>query len=50
MPKITTIRSLMVSEYTVGIFDYLYELEKEMMPNPNYMETQRSLAGKCAAS
>ncbi|CAG8503007.1 3046_t:CDS:2 [Ambispora gerdemannii] len=37
---------LMVSEYVVEIFEYLHELEKETMPNPNYMEFQKELQWK----
>lgn len=34
---------LMVAEYVVEIFDYLYELEKTTMPNPKYMNYQKDL-------
>lgn len=34
---------LMVAEYVVEIFDYLRDLEKSTMPNPEYMEHQTSL-------
>lgn len=34
---------LMVSEYVVEIFDYLYDLQKKYMPNPNYMDDQKHL-------
>ncbi|CAG8618692.1 10589_t:CDS:2 [Paraglomus occultum] len=36
----------MVSEYVVEIFDYLRELEKQTMPNSNYMENQKELGWK----
>lgn len=34
---------LMVAEYVVEIFDYLQELEKATMPNPEYMDHQENL-------
>lgn len=34
---------LMVAEYGNDIFEYMYELEKKYMPNPNYIEDQREL-------
>lgn len=34
---------LMVAEYVVEIFDYLRELEKATMPNPDYMDHQSGL-------
>lgn len=34
---------LMVAEYTNDIFDYLYELEKKYMPNPDYINDQKDL-------
>ncbi len=37
---------LMVSEYVVEIFNYLLSLERQTMPNPNYIDTQRDLAWK----
>ena len=37
---------LMVSEYVGEIFNYLLLLERQTMPNPNYIDTQRDLAWK----
>ena len=37
---------LMVADYVVEIFDYLRELEKKTMPNPDYMEHQDELEWK----
>lgn len=34
---------LMVAEYSTEIFEYMYELEKKYMPNPNYITDQREL-------
>lgn len=34
---------LMVSEYAEEIFDYMMELEKSILPSPNYMDTQKEL-------
>lgn len=34
---------LMVAEYSDDIFDYLYELEKKYMPNPDYILDQNEL-------
>ena len=34
---------LMVAEYVVEIFEYLKELEKATMPNPDYMDHQENL-------
>ena len=34
---------LMVAEYVVEIFEYLQELEKATMPNPDYMDHQENL-------
>lgn len=34
---------LMVAEYSTEIYDYLYELEKKYMPNPDYIEDQKEL-------
>lgn len=34
---------LMVAEYSNDIFEYLYELEKKYMPNPDYIHDQREL-------
>lgn len=34
---------LMVAEYVVEIFEYLQELEKATMPNPEYMDHQENL-------
>lgn len=37
---------LMVSEYVVEIFEYLRELEKSTLPDPNYMSRQKHLQWK----
>ncbi|RDB25905.1 G2/mitotic-specific cyclin cdc13 [Hypsizygus marmoreus] len=34
----------MVSEYAEEIFEYMTELEEEMMPSPNYMEGQNEIS------
>ncbi|CAN6655693.1 G2/mitotic-specific cyclin-1 [Trichomonascus vanleenenianus] len=34
---------LMVSEYAPEIFEFLYKLQKKYMPDPNYMDNQKSL-------
>lgn len=34
---------LMVSEYVVEIFEFLYELQDKYMPDPNYMDKQKGL-------
>ncbi|TFK72929.1 hypothetical protein BDN72DRAFT_762681 [Pluteus cervinus] len=34
----------LVSEYADEIFEYMAELEEEMMPNPNYMEGQNEIS------
>lgn len=34
---------LMVSEYVVEIFDFLYNMQEKYMPNPNYMDDQKHL-------
>ncbi|KDQ08743.1 hypothetical protein BOTBODRAFT_165516 [Botryobasidium botryosum FD-172 SS1] len=36
----------MVAEYVVEIYDYLKHLERQTMPNPQYMDNQKELAWK----
>lgn len=37
---------LMVADYVVEIFDYMRQLEKETLANPDYMDQQKELAWK----
>lgn len=37
---------MMVSEYVEEIFEYLRQLEKDTMPNANYMDNQKELQWK----
>ncbi|MDC6272039.1 cyclin, partial [Acetobacter pasteurianus] len=37
---------LMASEYVNDIFTYFYELETRMLPDPNYIQTQKNLKPK----
>ncbi|KAG5647421.1 hypothetical protein DXG03_000492 [Asterophora parasitica] len=42
--RIDVLDPSMVSEYSEEIFEYMQDLEEEMMPNPDYMEAQAEIS------